>query len=148
MLTEAPKLLGTDARKMSKSYGNTINLAESEDKLRAITQTMFTDPTRIKMSDPGHPETCNVCNYWTVFAPERAERVWEECRTSTRGCVQNKKELAEVLVKLTEPYRMTRAGKKGSVDIEAILQDGARRARMVAQQTMHEVRRVIGIGAA
>ena len=159
LLTEAPKLLGTDARKMSKSYGNTINLSETPERIRATTQTMFTDPTRIKMSDPGHPETCNVCHYWTVFAPERAERVWEECRTSTRGCVQNKKELAEVLVKLTEPYRVARApgppragagagGKKGSVDIEAILQDGARRARMVAQQTMHEVRRVIGIGAA
>jgi len=147
LLTEAPKLLGTDGRKMSKSYNNTINLSDSPETIHKVAQSMFTDPLRIKMSDPGHPETCNVCNYWRVFAPDRAPQVWEECRMATRGCVQNKRELAEVLVEMTEPFRAarTRRGSSLSDEVERILQEGAERARRVAQQTMAEVKRVIGL---
>jgi tryptophanyl-tRNA synthetase len=142
LLTEAPKLLGTDGRKMSKSYGNTINLAESADAIRATVQKMFTDPTRIKMTDPGHPETCNVCNYWKMFAPERHVKIWEECRTSKRGCVQNKQELAEVLVQATEPFR---ARRNKTTDVDRVLQDGAKRARAIAQQTIADVKRAFGL---
>lgn len=148
LLTDAPKLLGTDGRKMSKSYGNTLTLGESAETIRAIVQKMFTDPTRIKMADPGHPETCNVCNYWRMFAPEQASRVWEECRTSKRGCAQNKKELAEVVVRMTEPFR---AGRKTATDanrrqeVERLLQDGAAKARAVARQTMAEVKAAFGL---
>ena len=147
LLTPAPRLLGIDGRKMSKSYGNAISLSEDPQTIRAMAQKMFTDPTRIKMTDPGHPETCNVCNYWPLFAPERAAGVWEECRTAKRGCVQNKQELAEVLVQATEPFRAARTSP--AVDhrhIEQIFQDGARKARAVAQTTMAEVKRVIGLG--
>jgi tryptophanyl-tRNA synthetase len=152
LLTEAPKLLGTDGRKMSKSYGNTLDLAASAEAIRATVQKMFTDPARIKMTDPGHPETCNVCGYWKVFAPDRAARVWEECRGATRGCVQNKQELAEVLVELTEPFRAARqrlakgpASSGKYADIERLLQDGAKKARAVASQTMAEVKAAIGL---
>ncbi|MBI3084077.1 MAG: tryptophan--tRNA ligase [Candidatus Omnitrophica bacterium] len=148
LLTEAPKLLGTDGRKMSKSYGNTIDLSESPDAIRAIVQKMFTDPLRIKMTDPGHPESCNVCGYWRLFAPERCARVWEECRTARRGCVQNKQELAEVLVKMTEPFRSARAQGSGAGrddTIERLLLDGAEKARAVAKETMAEVKRAIGL---
>jgi len=147
LLTDAPKLLGTDRRKMSKSYNNTLNLSDEPETIRKVVQSMFTDPLRIKMTDPGHPESCNVCNYWKVFAPAQAARVWEECRTATRGCVQNKQELAEVLIKLTEPFRAARArrGAALSEEVEQILQQGAQRARRVAQQTMAEVKRVIGL---
>ena len=146
LLTEAPKLLGTDGRKMSKSYGNTIDLSESADAIRAIVQKMFTDPQRIKMSDPGHPETCNVCNYWRLFAPTQYARVWEECRTAKRGCVQNKQELAEQLIELTEPFRAARAaGATPSQDVERILQRGAQQARAVAQQTIAEVKEAFGL---
>src|SRR3989338_1228572 len=110
LLTESPKLLGTDGRKMSKSFGNTIALSESAQTIRTAAQKMFTDPTRIKMTDPGHPETCNVCRYWQMFAPDRAQRVWQGGAAATRGCAQNKQELAEVLVELTEPFRAARAG--------------------------------------
>ncbi len=148
LLTEAPKLLGTDGRKMSKSYHNTIDLSAEPEQIRTIVQSMFTDPLRIKMTDPGHPETCNVCNYWKVFStPEQAARMWEECRTSRRGCVQNKQELAERLTQMTEPFRTARkrGGASGEEQIERILQEGAQAARRVAQQTMAEVKQVIGL---
>jgi tryptophanyl-tRNA synthetase len=145
LLTEAPKLMGTDGRKMSKSYGNTIDLSSSVETIRKTVQQMFTDPTRIKMTDPGHPETCNVCNYWRMFAPEQASRVWEECRTAKRGCVQNKEELAEVLVTLTEPFRAAKTRGTRRADIEQILREGAARARAVAQATLAEVKQAIGL---
>ncbi len=144
LLTEAPKLLGVDGRKMSKSYDNAIELSAPEASVRADVQKMFTDPTRIKMSDPGHPDTCNVCGYWKMFAPERHARMWEECRTSTRGCAQNKKELGDVVVALTEPFRAARA-RHTTPELERILQDGAQKARAVARQTMAEVKRAVGL---
>ena len=146
LLTEAPKLLGTDGRKMSKSYGNTLDLAAPPEVIRGTVQKMFTDPKRIKMTDPGHPEACNVCNYWKVFAPDRYERLWEECRTAKRGCVQNKRELAEQLVQETEPFRAMRkryAGQTG--EIERILRDGAAKARTIARETLADVKRAFGI---
>ena len=146
LLTKASKLLGTDGRKMSKSYQNTISLSDSPEAIRKAAQSMFTDPLRIKMTDPGHPETCNVCHYWQVFDPARAPQLWEECRTSKRGCVQNKRELAEQLIAMTEPFRAIRA-RMGSDygEVERLLQQGASRAREVAGRTMAQVRRVIGL---
>ena len=146
LLTGSSKLLGLDGRKMSKSYGNTIDLSEEPTAIRATTQKMFTDPKRIKMTDPGHPETCNVCHYWKVFAPERAATAWEECRTSRRGCVQNKQELAEVLIEATEPYRQARKNDKDT-DVARVLAEGAKKARAAAQDTMAEVRKMIGFAA-
>ena len=147
LLTQASKLSGTDGRKMSKSYGNTIKLSESPERLRAIVQSMFTDPLRIKRMDPGHPQTCNVCGYWKVFEPARAAQLWEECRTATRGCVQNKQELAEALIAVTEPFRAIRQrlGGSASKEVESILRAGAKRARAVARQTMSDVKKLIGL---
>ena len=149
LLTEAPKLSGTDGRKMSKSYGNTIDLAESASTIRTTVQQMFTDPARIKMTDPGHPQTCNACGYWRVFDPPRHARVWEECRTATRGCVQNKQELAEVLVQVTEPFRAARARfaspAASHAEVERLLQEGATTARAVAKETMADIRRAFGL---
>jgi tryptophanyl-tRNA synthetase len=102
---------------------------------------MFTDPKRIKFTDPGHPEECNVCHYWKLFVPEEAPRVWEECRTSKRGCTQNKEELAEALIRATEPFRAQRK----ALDVDKVLQEGAARARQVAQETMKEVRQAVGL---
>jgi len=148
LLTEAPKLLGTDGRKMSKSYGNTIDLSASPETIRTTAQKMFTDPLRIKMTDPGHPDTCNVCGYWRMFAPDRAGQVWEECRTARRGCVQNKQELAEVLVEVTEPFRHARSSGSSYEEVERLLQDGAQQARAVAQETVAEVKRAFGLAGA
>jgi tryptophanyl-tRNA synthetase len=151
LLTEAPKLTGTDGRKMSKSYGNTIPLAEEPERLRTVVQQMFTDPLRIKRTDPGHPPTCHLGRDWRVFAPSRHQLVWEECRTAQRGCVQSKQELAEVLVGVTEPFRAIRrrwAERPGSAaqeEVERILQAGAVKARAVAQATLEEVKQAVGL---
>ena len=161
LLTEAPKLLGIDGRKMSKSYGNTINLSDSAETIRAAAQKMFTDPSRIKRTDPGHPEVCNVCNYRRMFDPGCYQHVWEECRAAMRGCVQSKSELAELMVQMTEPFRAARAqvsnasgrvtGDPGSdtqaqyARVEQLLQEGAKRARVVAQQTITEVKTAFGL---
>ena len=140
LLTQEARLLGTDGRKMSKSYDNFIGLSDSPEEIRKKAQKMFTDPTRIKMTDPGHPEECNVCHYWQLFAPGEAARTWDECRTSKRGCTQNKQELAEQVIRLTEPFRAKRSG-----DVDAILADGAQKARAVARETMREVRAALGL---
>ena len=142
LLAQEAKLLGADGRKMSKSYENFIALAEEPEAIRKKAQKMFTDPARIKMTDPGHPETCNVCHYWEVFAPEEAPRAWEECRTSKRGCTQNKQELGERLVRITERFRAGRQ-KTPDAEVEKILVEGAKRAREVASQTMREVRQAV-----
>ncbi len=159
LLTAAPRLSGTDGRKMSKSYHNTIPLEAHATEVRALVQDMFTDPERIKMSDPGHPDRCNVCGYWRVFAPAQAPRLAEECRSSQRGCVQNKRELAEALITVTERFRAAREhppeGATGGAtgggvlrDVAQVFQDGARRARIIAQQTMHEIKSAFGLVSA
>ena len=147
LLTESSKLLGLDGRKMSKSYQNAIALSDTPEAIRKATQKMFTDPLRIKMTDPGHPEKCNVCHYYKIFAPERAAKVWEECRTATRGCFQNKTELAEVLIEATEAIRKKRAALlKESDGILKILEEGKKKTRAIASETMRSVRRLVGLG--
>ena len=147
LLTESPRLLGIDGRKMSKSSGNTIELSATPEEIRAVVQKMFTDPTRIKMTEPGHPETCNVCGYWKTLRPEESAKVWNECATSKRGCAQNKRELAEVVVQLTEPFRAIRTAQGGEAygRVEQLLQDGAKQARAVARQTMADVKQAVGL---
>ena len=145
LLTASPKLLGVDGRKMSKSYGNTIALSDTAETIRTTAQKMFTDPTRIKMTDPGHPDTCNVCNYWRMLRPEQAPRVWEECRTSKRGCAQNKQELAGVLIELTEPLRTARSRGPSADEVEQLLRQGAERARAIARETIAEVKQAFGL---
>lgn len=153
LLTEAPKLLGTDGRKMSKSYGNTLTLSAEPEAIRKTVQQMFTDPKRIKRMDPGHPEQCNVCNYHKMFNPQDYQRIWEECRTAARGCVQNKQELAERVVQMTEPFREARRklasqGPNRYDEVERVLAAGAEQARAVARQTIQEVKDAFGLGHA
>ncbi len=145
-LTEAARLLGTDRRKMSKSYGNTISLSATAEEIRRPVMAMITDEARIKRSDPGHPDICNVCAYYGVFAPGRTETVEKECRGAERGCVDCKRELAEVIDGVVSPIRERRAAilaEPGGID--AILEDGAERARRIARETMREVRSVCGV---
>ncbi len=143
LLTQEAKLLGLDGRKMSKSYDNFIALSESPEEIAKKVQKMFTDPKRIKMTDPGHPETCNVCHYWQVFAPDEAARVREECRTSKRGCTQNKQELSDRLIRATESFRNQQ--RRGEAEADKILAEGAERARAVAHATMKEVKQAVGL---
>jgi tryptophanyl-tRNA synthetase len=143
------KMPGLDAdaegnlRKMSKSYDNGINLSDSPDEVATKVRSAFTTPTKQKKTDPGIPEGCAVCQYLKLYSPDWQTQ-WEEDRQGIRGCMQNKKELTEVLNAFLEPFRQRRALLDDGT-IEDILRDGAERARSVAAKTMEEVRSAMGI---
>ncbi|MDP8266094.1 MAG: tryptophan--tRNA ligase [Candidatus Aceula meridiana] len=141
ILTETPRLLGLDGRKMSKSYDNAINLSDSAEIVRKKVQTMFTDPKRIKLSDPGHPKICNVFSYYKVFSPEKEAEVCAWCTKAEKGCTECKKILAEDILERIRPIADKR--EKLSKDkgyVEDILKQGALKARVIAQKTITEVR--------
>jgi tryptophanyl-tRNA synthetase len=140
LLTPSPKLPGTDGRKMSKSYGNTILLTDPEPVVRQKLKTMVTDPARIRRTDPGDPDKCPVGDLHKVFSsPETIANVYEGCRSAGIGCIQCKGWAADALVQILEPIQTRRAA-FSDAQVEEILQDGSNRARVRAEQTMHEVR--------
>ena len=144
ILTETPRLLGLDNRKMSKSYGNTVNLSDSAAEVEKKVVTMITDPKRVRKTDPGHPEECNVYSYYRVFAPKQAPEAHHWCTKALKGCVDCKKNLSVHINKELEPIREKRAGlEKDSKKIRDILKEGAIKARAIAQKTMQEVREVV-----
>ncbi len=147
MLTEVPKLLGIDGRKMSKSYENAIYLSDPPEEIRRKVGLMFTDPNRIKRSDPGNPDICNVFAFHKFFSPpEQVERVNIDCRRAAIGCVQDKKNLAEVLVSALAPLHERRARfLKSPRLVEDILEEGCQRARRIAAETMEDVRTAMKI---
>jgi tryptophanyl-tRNA synthetase len=144
ILTETPRLLGLDNRKMSKSYGNTINLSDNEKEVEKKVVSMITDPKRIRMTDVGHPEECNVYSYYQVFAPKEAPAAHEWCSKALKGCVDCKKNLSVHINKDLEPIRAKRAELEKNKDkIRDILKEGAQKARTIAQKTMQEVREAV-----
>ncbi|MDD4980324.1 MAG: tryptophan--tRNA ligase [Candidatus Omnitrophica bacterium] len=146
ILAKAPRILGLDGRKMSKSYNNFIAISEEPEDIRVKVQGMFTDPERIKLSDPGHPEMCNVHSYYALFAPEREKEVADLCRNAKVGCTACKKELAEVLIKFLQPIQKKRNELlKDKKQVSAILKQGAKRAGAFAEKTMSEVRGLLGL---
>jgi tryptophanyl-tRNA synthetase len=142
LLTAAPKILGTDGRKMSKSYGNTIDLGESAESTTKKVMGMVTDPARKRRQDPGNPDVCGVFYLHKVSsAPETISWVDENCRTAGIGCVDCKKKLLERLLPEQERMRERREAllaRPGEVD--ALVQLGTAKARAVASRTMDEVR--------
>ena len=144
ILTETPRLLGLDNRKMSKSYGNTINLSDSEADVSKKVVSMITDPKRLRKTDPGHPDECNVYSYYQVFASSQASEAHQWCSKALKGCVDCKKNLAVHINKELLPIREKRLGLEKDKDIiEDILKQGAQKARVIAQKTMAEVREVV-----
>lgn len=142
LFTPTPKVPGLDGRKMSKSYGNTINLADTPDEIRAKCKTMFTDPTRIRRSDPGHPDTCNLFYFHRLVSPPGVqERVARECRLAQIGCVDDKKLLADQLIAFIDPIRAKREAlisDKG--ELMNLLRKGSEAARERAAETMDLVK--------
>ncbi len=147
LLTEVPKLLGIDGRKMSKSYDNAIFISDPPEEIRRKTSAMFTDPNRIRKSDPGNPDICNVFSFHKVYSdPETVIRVNRECRQATLGCVEDKKNLAETLVCYLAPLQEVRERfLRNPSLVEEILEDGCQRARSIATRTMEEVRAAMKI---
>jgi len=147
LLTETPKLVGTDGRKMSKSYNNTIELGDSPEAIRAKTRQMITDRTRIKRSDPGHPEDCDVCQMHRLFVPaEVADQFDDDCRNARIGCVDRKQALAEALIEYLAPVNQRLDYYREHQDeVRDIIIEGSKRAREEAGCVMAEVRRAMKI---
>ncbi|MCL2389229.1 MAG: tryptophan--tRNA ligase [Elusimicrobia bacterium] len=143
LLTQTPKVPGTDSRKMSKSYGNSILIADTPDNVKAKVQSMFTDPSRIKASDPGHPEGCAVFAFHKIFNTDAATRE-QECEAGSIGCVACKKQLIEMLVAFMEPFIKKREEiSKDGAYLEKVLTRGNEKAKDVAADTMKRIRQAL-----
>jgi tryptophanyl-tRNA synthetase len=147
LLTPSPKLPGTDGRKMSKSYKNTILLSDPEAEVRAKLKTMVTDPARIRRDDPGNPDICPVFDLHKVFSTEDTQqRVREGCTTAGIGCIECKGWLADGVVQELAPIQERRRYFEANADeVDAILADGSMRAAARAAVTMGQVRRAVGL---
>jgi tryptophanyl-tRNA synthetase len=147
LLTPAAKLPGTDGRKMSKSYGNTILLTDPEPVVRQKLKTMVTDPARVRRTDPGNPDVCPVGDLHKIFSgKDTIAKVNEGCRTAGIGCIECKSWAADSLVKLLSPMQERRRKFEENPALAwDILEDGTNRARKAAGETMNEVRAAMGI---
>jgi tryptophanyl-tRNA synthetase len=145
ILTETPKILGIDRRKMSKSYNNAIYFSDSPDEIAANVSKMLTDPQRARKSDPGDPDVCNVYEFHKFYSDTKTvDRINQECRTAKIGCVECKKIMAQNLIKALEPMREKREYYEARPQlIEDIIKDGCDKARRVARRTMAEVRAAV-----
>lgn len=147
LLTEVPKLAGTDGRKMSKSYGNAIYLKDSKEIIRKKISTMMTDTRRKRRADPGVPDDCPTFTLHKAFVTEEKIRELETgCRTATIGCLECKDVVIESLIRILSPFWEKR--KKYERHPQLVwdtLEQGNKKARRVAQKTMEEVRLAIGL---
>ncbi len=148
MLTETPRLPGTDGRKMSKSYNNAIYFADSEEEVKKKVMSFYTDPQKLRKGDPGRPEICPVFFYHKIFSPsERTEEIERECKSGKLGCVDCKKIMFEGLEAFLKPIREKR--EQVTKDRELlihILEEGSEKARQIAKETMEEVRLKTRVG--
>jgi tryptophanyl-tRNA synthetase len=145
LFTPTPKVPGIDGRKMSKSYGNAINLSDPADVVLQKCKQMFTDPQRLTRKDPGRPEVCNLYEFHKLLSPlDVQERVYHQCRAAEIGCVDDKKLLAEIINGFLEPMRQRRRELDRDT-VYDILLDGSKRARETAGETMQRVREAIAL---
>ncbi|MFZ0859245.1 MAG: tryptophan--tRNA ligase [Candidatus Sulfotelmatobacter sp.] len=147
LLTPAPKLPGTDGRKMSKSYGNTLMLTDLEPVVRQKLKTMVTDPARVRRSDPGNPDVCPVGDLHKIFSSqETMAKVNEGCRSASIGCIECKSWAADALVQLLNPMQERRKKFEENPRLAwDILEAGTERARRAAAETMEGVRAAMGM---
>jgi tryptophanyl-tRNA synthetase len=146
LLTPFSRLPGTDGNRMSKSVGNTIQLADEPDEIRKKVMSTITDPKKIHVDDPGRPEICTVFTYHKKFNPGETEQIEKDCRCGKLGCVADKKRLAEKVTEFLAPFREKRRQLEENISqVEEILQEGGRRARAIAQETMGQVREAIQV---
>jgi tryptophanyl-tRNA synthetase len=147
ILTQTPKILGLDRRKMSKSYNNAIYLSDSPEEVTTKVSQMITDPQRARKSDPGNPDVCNVYEFHKLYTDtETNDSIAKECRSAEIGCVDCKKIMARNLLNALAPVHEKRDFYNSHPAlVEDILKEGCNKASKVAHQTMTEVRKVIGI---
>ncbi len=145
LLTPVPRLPGLDGRKMSKSYGNDISLSDSPEAIRQKIKGMMTDPARKRRNDPGDPDVCPVFSYHKIYSPpETIQTVNRECRVAGIGCIDCKKWMTDHLLKEISPLLERRKQYEQRTDeIQDVIEEGNSKARVVAKQTMEEVRKAV-----
>ncbi|HEX5207697.1 MAG TPA: tryptophan--tRNA ligase [Steroidobacteraceae bacterium] len=149
MLTETPKVPGTDGRKMSKSYGNTIEIREEPESVTKKLRAMQTDPARVRRTDPGDPDKCPVWDLHKIYSDETT-RKWaaEGCRTAGIGCLDCKQPVIDKIVaEVTEMRRRAQEYVENPELLRSIVAEGAEKAREVARETLEEVRRTMHLRA-
>ena len=146
LLTKRSLIKGTDGKqRMSKTVGNVVGVTDDPEVIRKQVLSMVTDVKRPRMTDPGHPRTCNVCAFYKYFFDDW-QHYWDLCRKAQIGCFEKKKLLAERMIERFAPFREIRAELSPEV-ITRILDQGSDTAREVARQTMAEVRQAVGLPA-
>ena len=139
-------VLGFDNRKMSKSYGNAVEMAASPEDTAKAVRGAVTDPQRVRRTDPGRPEVCNVYALHGVFGPERQPEIYEQCTSAGIGCVDCKSQLAESINDTFAPIRARREELAARPEVvDEILHDGARRARVIAQEVLNDAKDAVGL---
>jgi len=148
-LSQTPRIMGLDGvNKMSKSLDNHLELAATPEEIRRRVMTMVTDPARQYKTDPGHPEICNVFALHKILStdPEAIAQIETDCRNANIGCVAHKKQFTEDLIEYLAPFRERRTELVSDPDlIWRVLADGADRARVIAQETIAEVKSRVGL---
>lgn len=147
ILTQTPKILGLDRRKMSKSYGNAIYLSDGPEEIAAKVMQMITDPQRMRRSDPGNPDICNVFEFHKLYTdPEQVRQIDHDCRSAEIGCVECKKIMAKKLTEALAPIWDKRHYYESNPDlVQQIMIDGSAEARKIAIETMAQVKNAIKI---
>lgn len=146
LLSKAPRVPGTDGRKMSKSYGNAIFLADDPDTIRKKIAGMFTDPERLYRKDPGHPDRCAVFTLHGLYSEQEVETIRFQCEHAEIGCTECKKKLAEHLVAYLEPFRARRAELAQDPEVvHGVLERGLARVRPVAREVLAAVHEKMGL---
>ena len=147
LLTPVPRLPGLDGRKMSKSYGNDISLSDPPEEIAKKVKVMMTDPARKRRQDPGNPDICPVFAYHKIYSsPETIQTVDRECRVAGIGCIDCKKWMSDHLIEDLSPLLNRRKQYENrKSEILAIIEEGNQKANEVANQTMEEVRRAVGL---
>ncbi len=145
LLTETPKLLGLDGRKMSKSYGNSIYLSDTAEDTTKKVLSMMTDPARVRRTDPGDPDVCVAFNLHRIYVPkEKQDELIPACKGATIGCVECKKVLAACMNERLAPFRAKRVELAANPSfIDELLADGSRRASQISDSVMTEVREAL-----
>ena len=141
-LSKFPKVLGTDGKKMSKSYNNTLGLADSEEILSTKIMKMVTDPARVRKNDPGNPEICPVYGYYSFFSPQEKEVVEKDCRSAKIGCVECKSNILQKIKKELQPFREKRKELAFAPEtIQKLIKQGNQKAKEISNETLKRVKK-------
>ncbi len=146
-MTTYPMVVGLDGKdKMSKSMNNQLEISASPEEITARIKTAVTDPARARRRDPGHPEVCNIYRFQQYFNPSQVIDIARKCATAEIGCVDCKMMVAEKIGKALEPFRQKRAELAAKPDyIRDVLADGAKRAQVIARETLDEAKQRMGL---